>query len=62
MASTPTAEPNRRFLVIPVADDTDLIEVIAQHPNAWLLDSSTGVMTSLSGWKTAARPPKASAA
>lgn len=56
------AESNRRFFVIPLNDDADLVELIAQHPNSWLLDSSTGVMTSLASWKTAAQATKASAA
>jgi hypothetical protein len=53
---TPTG---RRFLVIPLSEDADLTEVIAQHPEAWLLDSDTGVMTSLRGWTK--RPGKPAA-
>jgi hypothetical protein len=53
------SEPNRRFFVIPIAEDADLRDLIEQHPNAWLLDSTTGVMTSLAGWSTKATAPNA---
>lgn len=49
------AEPTTRwFLVFPLPQGLEAAQLLAQHPDAWMLDTATGQMFSPAGWPAAA--------